>query len=283
MNVIPMTSKLLVPFAAAALLAGLHSTATAQKKPKVVKACGITAIPLAVGNKWVYQAVEHPAKLPPEQSRLLPVQPQSVTITVDAVETKDAVTTVNLTEVIAILVPDPKDAKKPPRLDEKKVQSTIQCTATTLSISPDSFWFSGEPGGFWNVEIEGLERKGQSIAIAGGKIDGVEWHDDVKARWKRVATPGSDADLGSGTFDLNRRVVFTADESVTALAGQYSATKKIGIETKGEIAVDDASGKPYVLPDGIVSFYWLANGVGIVQIHNSFVHAYQLKEVTLAT
>jgi hypothetical protein len=282
MNVIPMTSKLLVPFVAAALLAGLHSTASAQKKPKAVKACGITAIPLAVGNKWVYQAVQHPTPLDAAQSKLLPVQAQTVTITVDAVETKDAVTTVNLTEVIAIQVPDPKDTKKPPRIEEKKVASTIQCTATTLTISPDSFWFSGEPGGFWNVEMEGLERKGQSIAIAGGKMSGTEWHDDLKARWKRVATPGTEAELGSGTIDLNRRVVFTADESVTALAGQYATSKKLGIETKGEIAVDDASGKPYVLPDGIVSFYWLVDGVGIVQIHNSFVHAYQLKEVTLA-
>jgi len=292
MNVIPMTSKTLIPFAAAVLIAGLitglASTAAAQKKPKAGKACGITAIPLQVGNKWVYEQVLHPTPLDPSQAKLVPAQAKSVTITVDAVEPptgaaakdKNAVTTVKLTEVVAIQVLDPA-GKAPPKIEEKKIESTLTCTATTMSISPESFWFAGEPGGFWNVQLEGIERPGQTLSITGGKLTGAEWHDDIKARWKRTGTPGTDADLGSGTFALDRRIVFTGEEPVNALVRQYPTAKKLGIETKGEVAVDNATGKPYLLPEGIVGFVWIVDGVGIVQVHNSFVHAYQLKEVSL--
>ena len=276
-----MTSRTLVLLLAAIGLAASATEAAAQKK-KVPKACGITAIPLAVGNVWVYEAVAHPTPLEEAQKKLLPPQPSKVTITVAKVETAGDVTTVGLTEVIESQVSQPDG--KPPRTETRTLETSITCTATRMDISPDAFWFNGEPGGFWNLSVENLARKerSQTFQIAKGKLTGVEWHDDISFKWKRNATEGTTAELGAGTFDMTRRFVITGEESVTTAFGVYSTASKIGIETKGEITVENATGKPYLLPEGLVTFFWLADGVGIVQVHNTFIHAYQLTNATIA-
>jgi hypothetical protein len=275
-----MTSRIVLLLVAIGL-AGSATEASAQKK-KAVKACGITAIPLSVGNQWVYEAVAHPTPLEEAQKKLLPPQPSKVTITVATVETKGDVTTVGLTEVVDSQVSQPDG--KPPKTDSRTLNTTITCTATKLDFSPDSFWFSGEPGGFWNLTVENLARqeKSTSFPITKGKLAGVEWHDDLTFAWKRNPTEGTDAHLGNGTFSMNRRLVITGEESVTTAFGVYSTASKIGIETKGEITVEGAIGKPYLLPEGLVTFFWLADGVGIVQVQNTFIHAYQLTNATIA-
>jgi len=276
-----MTSRSFVLLLVALGLAGSAGEAAAQKK-KAVKACGITAIPLSVGNQWVYEAVVHPTPLEEAQKKLLPPQPSKVTITVAKVETVGEVTTVGLTEVIESQIGQPDG--KPPKVESRTLETSITCTATKLDFSPDSFWFAGEPGGFWNLTVSNLVRqeKSTSFPIAKGKLTGVEWHDDLTFAWKRNQTEGTDAELGAGTFDLNRRLVITGEEAVTTTFGIYSTATKIGIETKGEITVENATGKPYLLPEGLVTFFWLADGVGIVQVHNTFIHAYQLTGATIA-
>jgi hypothetical protein len=274
-----MTSRSLVLLLAAFGLAASATEAAAQKK-KVPKACGITAIPLAVGNQWVYEAVAHPTPLEEAQKKLLPPQPSKVTITVATVETVGEVTTVGLTEVVESQVGQP--GGKPPKVETRTLETTLTCTKTTLDFSPDSFFFSGEPGGFWNLTVENLTRKNTSFPITKGKLTGVEWHDDLSFSWKRNPTEGTDAELGAGKFDMLRRLVITGEESVTTAFGVYSTAAKIGIETKGEITVENATGKPYLLPEGLVTFFWLADGVGIVQVHNTFIHAYQLTGATIA-
>ena len=274
-----MTPRSFVLLLVAIGLAGTAGDAAAQKK-KAVKACGITAIPLSVGNQWVYEAVAHPTPLEEAQKKLLPPQPSKITITVAKVETVGEVTTVGLTEVIESQVSQPDG--KPPKTESRTLETTLTCTKTKLDFSPDSFFFSGEPGGFWNLTVDQLARKNTSFPIAKGKLTGVEWHDDLTFAWKRNPTEGTDADLGAGTFAMDRRLVITGEESVTTAFGVYSTATKIGIETKGEITVVNATGKPYLLPEGLVTFFWLADGVGIVQVHNTFIHAYQLTGATIA-
>lgn len=276
-----MTSRSFVLLLVAFALAGSAGEAAAQKK-KAVKACGITAIPLSVGNQWVYEAVIHPTPLEEAQKKLLPPQPSKVTITVAKIETVGEVTTVGLTEEIQHQIGQPDG--KPPKTESRTLETSITCTATKLDFSPDSFWFAGEPGGFWNVTLDQLTRqeKSTSFPITKGKLTGVEWHDDLKFAWKRTPTEGTDAELGAGSFDMNRRLVITGEEAVTTTFGVYSTATKIGIETKGEITVENATGKPYLLPEGLVTFFWLADGVGIVQVHNTFIHAYQLTGATIA-
>lgn len=278
-----MMSKplLLAASLVAAAVVTSPGTAAAQKKGKAVKACGITAIPLSVGNKWVYTPVQHPTPLEAAQTKMLPVQPSKVTITVTAVEGDKNAATVKLTEVIDIPMQVEEGGKFVPKTESKTVETVITCTPTTMTVSPESFWFAGEPGGLWNTTLGAVERTGHTFPIVRGKFVGSEWHDDVKATWTRVATAGSEADLGAGTMTLSRRVVFTGDEQVATALGQWRAAK-VGVETHGEIAVNNATGKPYVLPDGLYSFFWIVDGVGIAQVHNSFVQAFQLSEMTVA-
>ena len=126
----------------ATVVAGLAGDAQAQPKPatpKPVRACGVTAIPLTVGNEWTYEA----AGLPPDrqlseaQMKAQPVVPKRVTVTVKSVDTKDGVTTVGLSEDI----------------DGRVHASTITCTATSFQVSPNAFWFNGEPGDVFGIEL----------------------------------------------------------------------------------------------------------------------------------
>src|SRR5687768_15640381 len=182
-----MTSRSFVLLLVAIGLAGTAGDAAAQKK-KAVKACGITAIPLSVGNQWVYEAVAHPTPLEEAQKKLLPPQPAKVIITVAKVETVGEVTTVGLTEEIEYQVGQPDG--KPAKIEARKLETTLTCTATKLDFSPDSFWFAGEPGGFWNLTLDKLTRKNTSFPINKGKLTGVEWHDDLTFGWKRNPTEG---------------------------------------------------------------------------------------------
>jgi hypothetical protein len=270
-----LVTVLIVACAASVSSSGASAQKGGAAKPKPkVKACGITAIPLSVGNQWVYQPVAYPwpkdatgaeIKVPPEQLKSLPTQPQKVTITVaDVVVAKD-ITTISLTEDI----------------DGRVINTTLTCTATGLTASPDAFWFAGEPGGAWNLQLDAMERKGPQFPIAAGKIASNEWHDDLKTNWKRVATAGTTAELGSGKLELERHFVVTADEPVSTIANNFAGVHKIGLETHGRITVDGSESKPVELPEGMVSWLWVADGTGPVQLANSFFHAYQLAAVTI--
>ncbi len=260
-------------------------TALAQKKPKVARACGITTIPLTVGNTWTYEPVAHPsaADLAEGATRLYPIQPRKVVVTVTAVETAGTVTTVKLDETTTHAVPVKENGKDSEKLLDRTLQTTLTCTATTLTASPESFWFAGEPGGAWNAPLSNVERKGHTFPIVAGKLDGTEWHDDVIATWARQPTAGTDAKLGTGKLELERRVVLVSDtEPVGTAAGSFTKSTKLGVETHGRVTIDGAEGKPYELPEGLYSFYWLVDGVGVVMVHNAFIHAYQLASFTVA-
>jgi hypothetical protein len=278
------SSKLLFAAATSLLLA---APAAAQKgakgkvkpPPPAVRACGINAIPLSEGNSWTYEPVAYPfdqlkidkSKQPtPDQLKLLPQQPKKVVITVTKVDaTKDGAT-ITLEEDV----------------DDRKLTTQLACTASTLTVSStDAFWFAGDAGGGWNQQIDITERKNASFPIVKGDIQSPtnEWHDDVKATWKRIPTQGVELtpDLGSGTFSLERHFVYTADENISVKSGQYTGAHRIGLEVHGQITIDGADGKPAELPEGLVTWYWVADGVGPIEIGNSFFHAYQLTAVTI--
>lgn len=250
--------------------------AAPAKPAKVVKACGMTALPLAVGNRWTYEAVAHPQPLDPNQVKMLPAQARKVEIVVDAVETVEKLTTVKLTETV----------------DGRAVATTITCTPAGASVSPDSFWFSGEPGAQYNLALDGVERPGSTLPLVAGKLSGSEWQDDLRATWKRTASEGSGADLGGGTLELKRRMVITEFDLDPAIDPDPMSTPlgtwrkaqitKLGIATSLEIKLagvpDDT--KPYV--QDLVSFFYLVDGLGPIVVRNSFVQAFQLTAATIA-
>jgi hypothetical protein len=243
--------------------------------------CGVKIFPLAVGNQWTYAMV--PSPLPPDDQikRISPKQPISVVITVKSIEggTKGADTVVTLEEKSTTdLTSDPKK----PILDEKTTTSTITCNAKKFDISPESFFFAGEPGGYIGLKVDSVERKNTSWVLTNGGIGEGQWREDIVAKWTRLPHEGSEAKLGTGKIELERQFTPQPPESVSTKAGSYNA-EKLGLITTGRVTLDNPAPdtKPMELPAGWVTTIWIAPGAGVIQTLNPFAHMYQLSAATL--
>jgi hypothetical protein len=252
---------------------GGASTAQAQprgaKPPPVVKACGVSAIPLVVGNEWTYEPVAPPpeAALTDAQIKLTPLQPKKLVVKVTAIDTKDGVTTVALHE----------------DHDGRGHDTSISCSAggAKFAVAMDAFWFAGEAGPAIGIELTNVERKGQTLLLTGGKVVQPDWHDDITASWKHVTTGKATPALRAGTIALLRHWVLQPDETITTKAGVWTS-KKLGLETTIKLTIDPPPPLPLKDPALLVNFLWIADGVGPVQVLNSFGQMYQLTSVTLA-
>jgi hypothetical protein len=249
---------------------------------KTASVCGIKILPLAVGNTWTYKNVPSPTPPDDQIKRIAPPQPNQIVITVKSVNAqKGADTVVTLEEKTTIdLTKDPKK----PVLDERTITTTITCNGKTkFEIAPDSFWFAGEPGGTTNLKLDSVEHpKGTSWQLTNGGIGDAEWREDLTAKWTRVPTPGSDAKLGSGKIELERRFTPQTPETVKTTLGTYNS-EKLGLITTGRVTLDGAAAdtKPMELPANWVSVLWIAEGAGVVQTSNAYAHMYQLTDVKL--
>jgi hypothetical protein len=256
---------------AAFVLGGTASIAAAQPKPKppakLPKACGVTALPLAMGNEWTYEPVPPPPErqLTEAQIRLTPLQPKKLLIKVTGIETKDDVTTVTLSE----------------DHDGRVHETTIRCNAGGMfQIAPDSFWFAGEPGKTYGIELADVERKGTSLSLAAGKLTGLEWRDDLKAKWKHAATAKSKVKTRSGTLEVSRHYVVLPEETVDVKmgdwAGQQVKTAKLGLETLVKVTIEPPPAQPLKAPPLLVNLFWMLDGAGPLQISNSYGQQYLL-------
>lgn len=257
----------------AAATGGLHAT--------VPSPCGVKILPLAVGNTWTYEPVTPPVEPIDQIKRLSPARLKSIVLTVKSIDAKKgADTVITLEEKITTDVS--KDEKKP-QLDEHTLTTTITCGGKKFEISPDSFLFAGEPGGFYNITIDKLDHpKGTTWQLTNGGIGDAEWREDLAMHWTRVPTPGSNAKLGDGRLELERRFTPQQPENVIGKLGTLHA-EKLGLITTGRVFLADApADKPTMeLPAGWITTLWLAEGVGLVQSLNSFGHMYQLTSATL--
>ncbi len=266
--------------------AGAHpmtETANASMGPTgKASVCGVKVFPLSVGNEWTYVMV--PSPLPPDDQlkRISPTEPNQIVVKVTAIDVgaKGGDTIVKLDEKITIdLTKDPKK----PVLDERTIHTTITCNAKKFEISPDSFFFAGEPGGYINLTLDSIERpKGTSWQLANGAIGEAQWREDLVAKWTRHATEGSEAKLGSGKLELERQFTPQPQEGVSTKAGAYVA-EKLGLVTTGRVTLDGAApdAKPMELPANWVTQIWIAPGAGVVQTLNPYMHMYQLQSATL--
>jgi len=249
---------------------------------KAAPACGAKILPLVEGNTWTYAKID--AGLIPDEKlkRLIPTQPRTVVITVKSVDAKKGPdTVVTLEEKITIdLSKDPKKEL----LDEHVVTTTITCNAKgKFEISPDSFFFAGEPGGYFNLELDKVERtRDTSWKLVGGTIGEAPWREDLTAHWTRKATAGSDAKLGSGTVEIEHSWTPAEPEVITTKIGMYHS-QKIGVSVTGRVTLENpmSDASTMGMPDKWLNILWLADNVGMVQVQNRFAHLYQLTDATL--
>jgi hypothetical protein len=243
--------------------------------------CGVKVFPLAVGNSWTYSMV--PAPMPADDSlkRIIPRQPSTVIVTVKAIDggVKGADTVATLEEKTSTDIgTDPKK----PVLDEHTYTTTITCNAKKFDISPDSFFFAGEPGGMMGMKLDKLDRKNTSWMLTNGGIGEAQWREDIAATWTRIPHEGSDAKLGTGKIEMERQFTPQPQESVSTKAGTYTA-EKLGLITTGRVTLDNAPAdeKPLELPANFITTIWIAPGAGVVQTLNPYAHMYQLSAATL--
>jgi hypothetical protein len=254
--------------------------ATTGPTTKTPSICGIKLVPFAVGNTWTYSRV--PAPLPPEDliKRLSPPQPNTIVVTVKAIDKKGPDTVVTLEEKSTTdLTKDPKT----PVVDERTITTTITCNAKKFEISPESFWFAGEPGGYMGLKVDSVDHpKGTSWQLTNGGIGEKEWREDLVINWTRVPHEGSEAQAGSGKVELERQFTPAQPENVKTTLGSYHSEKLVLVTTGRVTLAESRSGiKPMELPANWFSTLWIAPGAGVVQTLNSFAHMYQLSSVTL--
>ncbi|MEZ4366878.1 MAG: hypothetical protein R2939_11385 [Kofleriaceae bacterium] len=235
---------------------GRLGVASASAAPKAkAGACGVAAMPLAVGNSWTFVPVPPPVEPSPAAKLFLPLQPKEVTITVTDVATAGAVTTVTLEE----------------NVDGTKIASTIVCGGGKFEIAPQSFLYAGEPGGWLDLEFSTWTSSGPSWVLTGSKF-APEWREDVKATWRRLG-----ADKATGSLELERRVAIDGVEEVSTAAGQFKATRMI-VELTGRVTLDKPvqAKAPIEMPANWINALWFADGVGPVQVLNAYAHMYSL-------
>lgn len=246
--------------------------------PKGKPVCPTRTLPLVVGNTWTYIAAPPAVALDQKELAQLPNQPKKVVVTVKGATTNTGVTTVTLEEESYL------DDKGP-----RKLTTTVVCSPTKFDIAPESFFFNGEPGGYYGLELTSMERKGTTWALLRGIIPEVKWREDLVINWKRVGAPGT------GKLEMERELIPEEREKVETPFGVYTA-EPLAISVTGRVFVDGAipfvppnspagtvpTVEPYPLKAPMINKLWLVEGTGVVKVQNSFSHVYVLSTAAIA-
>jgi hypothetical protein len=222
------------------------------KAGKVTSVCPGKLLPLAVGNTWTYESVQardskgQPVFPPEGMTRLLPLRATKIIVTVTDADVQKDQTTVKLKETITYdITKDPET----PKLFDQVVESTIVCSKKgKFDISPESFFFAGEPGGFRGLNFSKFERKKETtLKLTNNRIGEREWIEEIIAEYAKVATKGSNARLGSGKLEMERKFTPQVPEGVATRTATYRTTERLGITTSGRVMLDTKvarDGKP---------------------------------------
>lgn len=248
---------------------------------KALGACGARILPLIEGNQWTYTFIAAPTPPRDDIAKLSPSEPKEIVITVKTVETKGPDTVVTLEEkTTADLSKDPKKQI----LDQRTIMSTITCNPKKFEISPDSFFFAGEPGGSFGIAFDKLERsRDTSWKLVNGTIGEGDWREDIVAHFTRTSFAGSSAKLDGGKLELERTFKPAQPEDVNTKAGVYRLAERIVLATTGRVTLDHPQSDvgPMNLPLNWNTEMWLVPNVGVIQVLNSFSHKYVLSGAQL--
>jgi hypothetical protein len=295
---------------------GAIAAPTKPAAGKTPPACGVKFLPLVAGNSWTYENVgartikNEPIAMREDLVRSFPAPPapKKIVITVKNVDSKgaDKDTVATLEEVNTYEVRDLKGNKS--KTTDVKITSTITCNKQKMIVSPESFFFQAEPGGYQELKFDKFDRKkdtGWKLSPTGTVGEG-EWREEIVAHWMRSGK--NDARLGSGTLELERRFVPEQSQRIATKYGTYD-TERLGIEVTGRVKLDkplapegkpclvkepdgkEADGKTPKFKDKLVeqcdlpanwfNELWFVDNVGVIQSLNTYAHMYQLVAATL--
>ena len=275
-----------------AVLAGLSlsvpvAVAQPAKKPKpTAPACGARILPLVEGNSWTYVAVPAANPIVQDLVKIAPRPAKQIVVTVKKIETAGGDTVARLEEkVLYEITPENKEKKKAAVTSELVINSTITCNKTKFEISPDSFFFAGEPGGYRELTFDKLTRtKDTSLKLDKGSIGEAQWREDIVAQFTRKPAKNSNAKMSGGKLELERAFTPENPEAVVTAKGEFPKAEKLHLVTTGRVTFDtpiSPNPKPSELPANWVTKFWFEPDLGVIQTLNMYAHQYQLSESTL--
>lgn len=247
---------------AAALLA-LPATGSAKGRKGKARggkaACGAKYLPLIKGAVLEYEWIA-PEKEPPGPKAIMPTV---LRIEVKEVVEKGKTATITLVESYR----------------KHSQETTITCAEDGFQISPQSFFFVGEPGGGIGLELEDLKREGPDLPGPRDFRLGLNWTAFIKAKAIRKATEGSGAVIADSKLEIDRELFLQRRELVESAMGVHTAYR-VDVSLSGRASVTPALDKWVDLPPASVVM-WYTDGLGMVRTHNRYGHGWMLKSRTL--
>jgi hypothetical protein len=226
--------------------------AAAAKGP----ACGISFLPLVEGNEWTYQFFV------PENFQMAPglhIAPiDTLKIKVVKVEPAADGTKITVEETYRKVV----------------AQSVLTCNADHLLVAPESFFFAGEPGGGLGIQLDKLQRKGESFLIKTGLKEST--YEEFKATAVRKPTEGSGAQLAAASLELERKMTVKGIEPVESGMGQHKAIR-VDLQITGRATLEVQKGKPFNMPE-VGATMWFEPGTGIVRVESRLGNGWRLTD-----
>ncbi len=208
-------------------------------------ACGIRSLPLAVGNTWTYKSGA-----------------ATVTIAILNVAPGKTITGTAATEI-----------KVKELYGDRIVATTWTCTpGDGLTIPPESFFFSGEPGGATSGAFQVLTHQNATLPADGSLVLGATWVEKITADAVRGDASGEGLTHLPGKVELERHVTIGTVENLAMEVGQFAA-QKVSFELRGRSLVED---QRYEFPVKRPGAIWIARGLGVVKIDDPFDKTWEL-------
>ena len=246
------------------------SPAEAQTKSK--PACGFTLLPLAEGNTWTYEYVPGPYEDEAEEKlrknrrikrgrRPLPIPPLNIKITVTSVKNVSGGKEIKLKEVTTYKNPASAVTR----------DTNIRCDAEGVFISPQSFFYAGEPGGGLLIDLK-LKK---SIRKTFPRPLPKKWQNTAEYDFVYKTTPKSGIPEKKGTMGIDQSWEKLGQIELTIGEITYKKVFMLKYEFTGEIVVEGLKKKGYI-PEGAVGYMWFKPTIGPLRIFNSSAHAFEL-------
>ncbi|HUS63231.1 MAG TPA: hypothetical protein VMZ28_01770 [Kofleriaceae bacterium] len=221
-------------------------------------ACGIDFLPLAQGRQWTYKFFVPENSTPPAGQLHIP-EPETVTIQVVKVEAQGESTKITVSESYRKVT----------------VETVLTCDKDRLLIPPDSFFFAGEPGGGIGIQLDKLERKGDSVLLEKGL--GENTFQEFKATAIRKPSDGSGATIPGARLEIERKMTAKGKDTIETDTGEPQKAIRVDIQLTGRAALDVQKDKPFNMP-AFDSSMWFAPGVGVIRVETKAGVGWKLVE-----
>ncbi len=232
------------------------ASAASAKPPKTVggppPACGLKAMPLAVGNTWTWKAGVAQVTL-----KVVEVTPG-----------KDALGKPQTTIIVEELY------------QGRVLKNQLTCTPDKGLVVPlESVLFSGEPGGPVAMTFNVTAHESVTLLNDGQLIDGNGWVEKVKADVTREDAGKAGAKHAPAKLELDRHVhVEPGTTEVVTGVGQWRNAQKIVFELRGRGEVDPEKTEIPIKRPGA---FYIVKGLGVVKIDDAFDKTWELSDTNL--